>query len=179
MTSVSEPTIRLPVAVDLPTGWRPVDPTLTGTGQSAFAAVRNPTPEHTFTPTITVELDRTEEPPDFVAIADAAAARLAARVSDLVVLDRTPIGADGPPGMTQVIWLRLPGSDGADLDLVQSQVHLGVGIDVAGCDTLLVQLTCTATPQQTPTVAGEFEQFVASFRLRPPTPSDRKGRDDR
>lgn len=164
-------TIRLPVAVDLPDGWRAVDPALTGTGQSAFAAVRE-TSGAKFIPTITVELDRTSDAPDFLAIADAAAARLAAQVTELVVLDRTPIGSDGPPGMTQVIWLRVPGRDSAELDLVQSQVHLGIGIDTAGRDTLLVQLTCTAEPTQTAAVAGEFEQFVASFRLRPRAPSD-------
>jgi len=174
---MSAPTIRLPVAVDLPDGWRAVDPTLTGTGQSAFAAVRDTTPGDTsFTPTITMELDRTTEAPDFVAVADAAAARLAAQVTELVVLDRAPIGSDGPPGLTQVIWLRVPGRDGAPLDLVQSQVHLGIGVDTAGRDTLLVQLTCTAQPVQTTAIAGEFEQFVASFRLRPPSTSEEGAR---
>ena len=173
MTGAS--TIRLPVAVDLPPGWRAVDPALTGTGQSAFAAVRDATPGATFTPTITVELDRTTEAPDFLAIADAAAAQLAAQVSELVVLDRTPIGSDGPPGLTQIIWLRVPGRDGAEVDLVQSQVHLGIGVDTEGRDTLLVQLTCTAQATQTAVVAGEFEQFVASFRLRR---ADQEGRDD-
>jgi hypothetical protein len=164
--------MRLPVAVDLPSGWRAIDPTLTGTGQSAFAAVRDTLPGAAFTPTITVELDRTSEEPDFVAIADATAARLAAQVAELVVLERTPFGSDGLPGLTQLIWLRVPGRDGAELDLVQSQVHLGIGLDTAGRDTLLVQLTCTAEPTLTAAIAGEFEQFVASFRLRPPTPSD-------
>ncbi|HEY3631568.1 MAG TPA: hypothetical protein VGL21_11740 [Jatrophihabitantaceae bacterium] len=174
---MSAPTIRLPVAVDLPDGWRAVDPTLTGTGQSAFAAVRDTIPrDAAFTPTITMELERTAEMPDFVAVADAAAARLAAQVTELVVLDRAPIGADGPPGLTQVIWLRVPGRDGGDLDLVQSQVHLGIGVDTAGRDTLLVQLTCTAQATHTAVVAGEFEQFVASFRLRPPSTSEEGAR---
>lgn len=170
--AVSAPTIRLPVAVDLPSRWRAIDPTLTGTGQSAFAAVRETTPGSAFTPTITVELERTAEPPDYVAIADAAAARLAAQALELVVLERAAIGPDGPPGMTQLLWLRVPGRDGAPLDLTQSQVHLGIGVDTGGRDTLLVQLTCTAPPSLSTTVAAEFQQFVASFRLRPTTPSE-------
>lgn len=174
MTSVMPESIRVPFAVDLPAGWRQIDPTLTGTGQTAFAAVRDSAPGAEFTPTITIDVDRAAQAPDFVLIADSAAGRLAAQVADLVVLDRTPITGDGPPGMTQVLKLRLrPREDHAGLELVQSQVHLA--IPLGADDHLIVQLTCTSTPATTAVVAREFEQFVASFRLRPP---EQEGRHD-
>ena len=177
MTSVTPDSIRVPFAVDLPPGWHQVDPALTGSGQTAFAAVRGDGSDPVFTPTITIELDRAEHEPDFVSVADAAAGRLAAQVDELVVLDRTPIAGDGPHGMTQILRLRLPSrAGGPAVELIQSQVYLGIALDPGGDDVLVVQLTCTSTPQLTTPVAGEFEQFVASFRLRPP---EQEGRDDR
>ena len=176
VTSVTPDSIHLPFAVDLPAGWRQVDPTLTGSGQTAFAAVRAGS-DPVFTPTITLEIDRATREPDYVSVADSAAGRLAAQVDEVVVLDRTPIAGDGPRGMTQVLRLRLPAKAGSSgVELVQSQVHLGIPLDAAGDDVLVVQLTCTSTPHLTAQVAGEFEQFVASFRLRPP---EQEGRDDR
>lgn len=170
-----EATLRLPFAVDLPAGWRQIDPTLTGSGQTAFAAVRDNLPGAVFTPTITLEVERAAAPPDFVSVADVTAGALAAHAAELVVLDRRLIDAPaplgGPHGITQVLKLRMPGSD---VELIQSQVHLGVALG-AGGDTLVVQLTCTSTPDRTPDVAAEFEQFVASFRLRP---TEQEGRDE-
>lgn len=194
MTNLSEPTIRLPMAVDLPSGWRQVDPGVAGGDHTAFAAVREPTPDpvtdttprSTFTPTITVELGRTDQSPDFVAISEAAAGRVAAQAAELKVLERAPISSARPPtGMTQIIWMRTPSSaNGPGVELIHSQVQLGIGLDAAGRDTVLVQLTCTSTPQQSRTVAREFEQFVASFRLRPTEPGrteqpDEEDRDER
>lgn len=163
--------LRVPFAVDLPAGWVQVDPALAESGQTALVAVRDGCTDGLFTPTITLDVDTASSRPDLGAIAEAAAAATADGVHECVVLDRRPLGrtaghaAGGSAhGMAQVLLLRLPELPTA---LVQSQVHLGVALDDDG-NTLVVQLTCTATLDQTAVVAAEFEQFVASLRLRTP-----------
>ncbi|HZC69172.1 MAG TPA: hypothetical protein VE442_00615 [Jatrophihabitans sp.] len=173
------PTMHVPFAVDVPPGWRAVEPPA-GQARAAFAAVRDTDPAPGFRPAITIDLERATSDVDYVAVADTAAGRLAAQVAGLVVLDRRTVGGDGPPGIVQLLRLRTEPDDVGEpsLELVQSQVYLGIGLDAARRDTLLVQLTCTSTPAQADVVAAEFEQFVASFRLRREVPETEEEQPD-
>ncbi|MFC4085728.1 hypothetical protein [Amycolatopsis samaneae] len=150
----------LPLGFDVPDGWTPVDPGQVGAEGAAFVAVRSG-PGGEFTANITVGVRQRPDPASIAEIAEEAVEGLGRTVAGLEVLSRRPVGGQAAPGMTQVLRLRT----GEGLDLVQTQVHLTVpGAEPAG--RIVLELACTATPEDARALTGDFQRFVGSVHVR-------------
>jgi uncharacterized protein YukE len=84
-------------------------------------------------------------------------------VAELDVLSRREVGSPPDNGVARVLRI----VSGTGQELVQSQVHLTVPGTAGRRDRVIVELACTAAPQQSEPVVGEFQRFVASFHVRP------------
>ncbi|MFC0431746.1 hypothetical protein [Kutzneria buriramensis] len=151
--------VELPLGVDVPDGWVPVDPAESGAPGAALVVVL-PTPEGEFTPNITVGVGDPESTVDIHAAADAAVERLSGVADELVVRSRQDVGGEPAPGVAQVIDLLVGGQR-----LAQYQVHLSIPLpDNAG--HVAVELAGTCTPSQAERAVPDFQRLVASFHLR-------------
>ena len=151
--------VELPLGVDVPDGWVPVDPAESGAPGAALVVVL-PTPEGEFTPNITVGVGEPASSVDVHAAADDAVTRLSEVADELVVRSRQGVGAEPAPGVAQVIDLLVGGQR-----LAQYQVHLS--IPLPGNDGhVAVELAGTCTPSQAERAVPDFQRLVASFHLR-------------
>lgn len=151
--------VEVPLGMDVPDGWVPVDPAESGAPGAALVVVL-PTPEGEFTPNITVGVGEPESTVDVNEAADAAVRRLSDVADELVVRTRQDVGEDPAPGVAQVIDLLVGGQR-----LAQYQVHLS--IPLPGADGhVLVELAGTCTPSQAERTVPDFQRLVASFHLR-------------
>jgi hypothetical protein len=151
--------VELPLGLDVPDGWVPVDPAESGAPGAALVVVL-PTPEGEFTPNITVGVGEPQSTVDLHAAADAAVERLSEVADELVVRSRQDVGEEPAPGVAQVIDLLVGGQR-----LAQYQVHLSIPLpDNDG--HVVVELAGTCTPSQAERAVPDFQRVVASFHLR-------------
>lgn len=153
------PDLQLPLGVDVPDGWQPVNPVEAGAPGAVLVAVL-PTPGDEFSPNITVGIGTPSEDADVQDAADAAVTRITGVVDELVVRDRETVGSPVAPAVTQVLDLIVAG-----LRLVQSQVHLALPLP-GESRRIVAELVCTCTPSQADRVIPDFQRFVSSFHLR-------------
>lgn len=159
--------IDIPLGFDVPDGWTPMDPATAGSPGVVFLAVRSAAAGSVFTPNITIVLDRRPEGVDLTEVADDSVERLSAVMDRLAVLDRKAVGDRTTPGITQVIRMRTtPGESDQSIELVQTQVHLAIPLGDTPADRIVVELACTATPEQAPEAVPDFQRLVASFHIR-------------
>lgn len=151
--------VELPIGLDVPDGWVPVDPERVGAAGAALVVVL-PVPEGQFTPNITVGVSEPAADVDVDASADAAVHRLSELASELVVRSRKDVGADPAPGVAQVIDLLV-----GERRLVQSQVHLSIPLP-DNTSHVVVEMACSCSPSQADRVAPDFQRLVSSFHLR-------------
>ncbi|MFI9386001.1 hypothetical protein [Kutzneria sp. NPDC052558] len=151
--------VELPLGVDVPDGWVPVDPAEAGAPGAALVVVL-PTPEGEFTPNITVGIGDPASTVDVERAADEAVRRLSDVADELEVRSRQDVGEDPAPGVAQVIDLLVGGQR-----LAQYQVHLSIPLP-ADEGHVPVEIAGTCTPSQAERAVPDFQRLVASFHLR-------------
>jgi hypothetical protein len=151
--------VELPLGVDVPDGWVPVDPAEAGAPGAALVVVL-PTPEGEFTPNITVGVGEPSSTVDVNAAADQAVRRLSEVADELVVRSRQDVGGEPAPGVAQVIDLLVAGQR-----LAQYQVHMSIPLPDDDAH-VPVELAGTCTPSQAERAVPDFQRLVASFHLR-------------
>ena len=159
--------VTLPLGFDVPEGWTPVPPVASGV---VFVAV-HPNPEADFTPNITLGIQQRDDALPMKEIADEAVERLGRTMALLEVLDRQEVGSPAAPGCTQTLRLRT----GEGQDLLQVQVFLTVP---GPAGRVVLELVCTAGPQDARTLAPDFRKFVASVHVRRETPQEKENDGD-
>ena len=155
--------VTVPFRAEVPDGWEQVDPGSVGVpGASLVLLDRRRVGD--FVANITVAIGRRSGVVDIVDVADEGIGRVAAAVQRLSVVERTRIGDDAAPGVAQLMQLRTPsGQSGEEQTLVQSQVHMSIGLSSE--EALLVELACTCAEHEGAAVMPDFQQFVASFHV--------------
>ncbi|GAA1021757.1 MULTISPECIES: hypothetical protein [Amycolatopsis] len=159
--------VTLPLGFDVPEGWTPVPPIAPGL---VFVAV-HPNPVADFTPNITLGIQQREDSVLMKDIADEAVERLGRTMALLDVLDRQEVGSPAAPGCTQTLRMRT----GEGQDLLQIQVFLTVP---GPAGRVVLELVCTADPQDARTLVPDFRKFVASVHVRRETPQEKENDGD-
>ncbi|MFD2473836.1 hypothetical protein [Amycolatopsis silviterrae] len=159
--------VTLPLGFDVPEGWTPVPPIAPGL---VFVAV-HPKPKADFTPNITLGIQQREDSLPLKEIADESVERLGRTMALLDVLDRQDVGSPAAPGCTQTLRLRT----GEGQDLLQIQVFLTVP---GPAGRVVLELVCTADPQDARTLVPDFRKFVASVHVRRETPQEKENDGD-
>lgn len=174
--------LTVPLGFDVPEGWRLTDPVAAGAPAAVLVLVHDAAGAD-YTPNVTVGVERRTDRIDIADAANEALGRLTAAVRDVEVLHRAGWGAPDAamtgtsatgaaplsttaPGAAQMIRFTAPGLSGAQVSLVQSQVHLAMALGDAPGDELLVELACTCAADRIHEVAPGFERFVAGLRVR-------------
>ncbi|MDV6014728.1 hypothetical protein [Haloechinothrix sp. LS1_15] len=154
-------TLPVPMEFTLPEGWQSVPPDEAGSPGVALVAM-HPASSEGFTANITVAGELRPDEASMATIADEAIVRLRQGAS-VELQDRTEVGDEDAPGLTQLVRLATTVND-QQLDLVQSHVFLGILDSEDPRKRAVIQLTLTATPGQFDTVVGDFQQFVRTAR---------------
>jgi hypothetical protein len=155
---------QLPVRIEfsLPDGWQPASPDEAGAPGVAFVAL-HPGSANGFTANLTIagQFRDPELPMD--AIADESVRRLSEAVGSVQVRQRTEVGSDGSPGITQVLDIEV----GADQELVQCQVYVSVHDVEDPSRRAVLEFVLTCTPDQLEDVFTDFQDFVRTVRAAP------------
>ena len=151
--------IPLPLTFKLPDGWQPVPPKQVGMAANTFVAV-HPASANGFTANITVaEQDRSDDA-TLPQLADESVQRLESVTTNVTIQNRTEVGSQEAPGLTQILRLSADG-----MSLIQCQFFMSL-VDEHNADRhVVVELTLTATNDQFPDLVGDFQTFVSSVRL--------------
>ena len=153
----------LPVKIEfaLPEGWQPAPPDEVGAPGAAFVALHLDSREG-FTANITIASRLRDDDADLVAIADESVQRLS-EAGTVRVAKRTQVGTPDSPALTQTLRIssRL---HGLPLELVQSQVYLGMQDVHDPAKHAVIELALTAKSSQLDEVADDFKTFVRSVR---------------
>jgi hypothetical protein len=161
-------TLPTPIEFRLPEGWRAAPPDEVGAPGAAFVALHGGPADGGFTANITVDGDSaTESGPDVTTLtelADASVETLRGTGAEVTPADRTTIGTDDAPGLTQTLRVRAGGRD-----LVQAQVYLEMRDVERPERRAVIRLVLTATATQFPAVLPDFQSFVWTVR---PDPGD-------
>lgn len=155
-------TLPVPIAFELPEGWRAASPDAAGAPGAAFVAV-HPRPDAGFTANITVDGEYRPDAATLSEIADASVERMRRAVGSVEVTTRRETGSAEAPGLTQTLALSAV-VKGAYLDLVQAQAYLSL-LDVTDpARRVVIRLVLTATAAQFPEVLEDFQDFVRTVR---------------
>lgn len=171
MTLVSAPSVddlSVPLAFQLPPRWQQLDPETHGAPGAAMLALYEVRGE-TFTPTITIGIQRRSDTATLQQVAEEAVARLAKVTDSVELVDRQEVGSGHAPGVTQTLLL-VTSYGGVTQELVQSQVHIEVPLvpptpGEVPADRLAIELTGTSGRDQASTVLRDFQAFVDSVHV--------------
>lgn len=160
--------LSVPLEYTLPPRWEQLDPETNGAPGSAMLALYEERGE-TFTPSITIGIQRRTDDAGLQQVAEEAVARLAQVAQSVELVDRQEVGSGHAPGITQTLLL-VTSFGGVTQELVQSQVHIEVPLvpptpGEVPTDRLAVELTGTSTREQASTVLRDFQAFVDSVHL--------------
>jgi hypothetical protein len=155
-------TLPVPIAFELPEGWRAAPPDDVGAPGAAFVAL-HPRPDDGFTANITIDGEYRPDEATLPEIAHASAERLRQAATSVAVTGRREVGTADAPGFTQTLAVTAV-AGGARRDLVQSQVYLSVLDGARPRRRAVIRLVLTVTASQHPAVVGDFQDFVRSVR---------------
>ncbi|MFI2779465.1 hypothetical protein [Streptomyces sp. ALB3] len=155
-------TLPVPIAFELPDGWRATPPDGVGAPGAAFVAL-HPRPEAGFTANITVDGEFRPDAATLPEIADESVENLRRSAVSVEVGERREVGSPESPGLTQTLAVSAI-AGGAPRDLVQSQVYLSL-LDVDDPSRrAVIRLILTASASQHPAVVEDFREFVRTVR---------------
>lgn len=154
-----------PIAFRLPEDWRPVPPDEVDAPNAAFVAML-PDPDRGFTANVTIDGEYRPDAAPLAGMADHSVQTLRQALAgpdSVAVLDRAEVGSAGAPALTQTLKITAP-VEGAELDLLQSQVYLSM-LD-AGDPTrrAVIRLVLTATAEQHRAALPDFQWLVSTVR---------------
>ncbi|MEW2498273.1 hypothetical protein AB0942_32765 [Streptomyces nodosus] len=160
-------TLPVKISFSLPDGWRSAPPDEVGAPGAAFVAL-HPAPADGFTANITVAGRMRDDAATLREIADESVQRLG-QAGTVQVLKKEEVGTPAIPGLTDspgvVQNLRLSTTlRGEPLELVQSQVYVGMEDVHHPSRRAVLELVLTAKPEQLPDVLDDFKEFVRSVR---------------
>lgn len=168
MSAPSVDDLSVPLAFTLPPKWQQLDPDTNGAPGSAMLALYEERGQ-TFTPSITIGIQRRLDHATLGQIAEEAVARLAKVTESIELIDRQEVGSGHAPGITQTLLL-VTSYGGVTQELVQSQVHIEVPLSLptpgeVPADRLAIELTGTSGRDQASTVLRDFQTFVDSVHV--------------
>ncbi|MFH9088409.1 hypothetical protein [Streptomyces sp. NPDC017673] len=160
-------TLPVKISFSLPDGWRSAPPDEVGAPDAAFVAL-HPASIDGFTANITIAGGMRNDSATMRQIADESVRRLG-QAGSVEVTKQEEVGTPDIPGLTDspgvVQNLRLSTTlHGAPLELVQSQVYLGLEDVNRPSQRAVIELVLTAKPEQLAAVLDDFKQFVRSVR---------------
>nr|WSU77112.1 hypothetical protein OG499_31020 [Streptomyces anulatus] len=155
-------TLPVPIAFELPDGWRATPPDGVGAPGAAFVAL-HPHPEAGFTANITVDGAFRPDAATLPEIADESVENLRGSAASVDIAERREVGSEEAPGLTQTLAISAV-AGGALRDLIQSQVYLSM-LDVNNPDKrAVIRLILTVTASQHRDVVEDFRDFVRTVR---------------
>lgn len=155
---------RLPVNIEfsLPDGWQAAPPDEVGAPGAAFVALHPDGEADGFTTNLTVAGEIRDPALPIATIADDSVHRLESVAESVRVRDRTDLGPDDSPGMTQVLDIEMsPGKQ-----LVQCQVYLSLDDVHDPGRRAVLELALTCPREQLEDVLPDFQRFVGTIRAR-------------
>ncbi|TQK96135.1 hypothetical protein FB563_1068 [Streptomyces puniciscabiei] len=160
-------TLPVKISFSLPDGWRSAPPDEVGAPGVAFVAL-HPASIDGFTANITIAGRMRNDSATMRQIADESVQRLS-EAGTVEVTKQEEVGTPDIPGLTDapgvVQNLRLSTSlHGEPLELVQSQVYLGMEDVDRPSQRAVIELVLTAKPTQLEAVLDDFKEFVRSVR---------------
>ncbi|GGW19988.1 hypothetical protein GCM10018980_26670 [Streptomyces capoamus] len=160
-------TLPVKISFSLPDGWRSAPPDEVGAPDAAFVAL-HPASIDGFTANITIAGGMRNDSATMRQIADESVRRLG-QAGAVEVTKQEEVGTPDIPGLTDapgvVQNLRLATTlHGEPLELVQSQVYLGLEDVDRPSQRAVIELVLTAKPEQLAEVLDDFKQFVRSVR---------------
>ncbi|MQA09833.1 MAG: hypothetical protein GEU98_15040 [Pseudonocardiaceae bacterium] len=155
---------HLPIRItfSLPDGWQAAPPDEVGASGVAFVAL-HPGSADGFTPNITIAGQFRDPELSMEAIADESVRRLEDETGTVQVRQRTDVGSEGAPGITQVLDI-MATVDNRPLPLVQCQVHVSMHDIDDPSKRAVIELILTCKPTQLEDVFGDFQEFVRTVR---------------
>ncbi|MFF8444950.1 hypothetical protein ACF07U_29275 [Streptomyces californicus] len=155
-------TLPVPIAFELPDGWRATPPDDVGAPGTAFVALHSH-PYAGFTANITVDGAFRPDPATLPEIADESVENLRRSNASVDITERREVGSEEAPGLTQTLSISAA-AGGTLRDLVQSQVYLAM-LDVDDpSKRAVIRLVLTVTAAQHGDVVEDFRDFVRTVR---------------
>lgn len=155
-------TLPVPIAFELPDGWRATPPDGVGATGSAFVAL-HAHPDEGFTANITIDGEFRPDEATLPEIADESVENLRRSAASVEVAERREVGSPDAPGLTQTLAVSAV-AGGSLRNLVQSQVYLSL-LDVTDpSKRAVIRLILTATASQHLAVLEDFRDFVRTVR---------------
>ncbi|WP_181139220.1 hypothetical protein [Streptomyces sp. Ru72] len=160
-------TLPIKISFSLPEGWRAAPPDEVGAPGAAFVAL-HPASMDGFTANITISGRMRNDSATLWQIADESVRRLQ-QAGPVEVVKKTEVGTPDAPGLTDspgvVQNLRLSTTlRGEPLELLQSQVYLGMEDVKNSAQRVVIELVLTAKPTQLRQVIEDFKDFIRSVR---------------
>ncbi|MFF5017255.1 hypothetical protein [Streptomyces sp. NPDC001165] len=160
-------TLPVKISFSLPDGWKSAPPDEVGAPGVAFVAL-HPASIDGFTANITIAGRMRNDSATMRQIADESVQRLG-QAGTVEVIKQQEVGTPDIPGLTDspgvVQNLRLSTTlHGEPLELLQSQVYLGMEDIERPSQRAVIELVLTAKPGQMAEVLGDFKEFVRSVR---------------
>ncbi|MET8030213.1 hypothetical protein [Streptomyces avermitilis] len=160
-------TLPVKISFSLPDGWQSAPPDEVGAPGVAFVAL-HPASIDGFTANITIAGRMRNDGATMREIADESVQRLQ-QAGPVEVIKKQDVGTPDIPGLTDspgvLQNLRLSTTlHGEPLELVQSQVYLGLEDVVAPSQRAVIELVLSAKPEQLAAVLDDFKEFVRSVR---------------
>ncbi|GAA3806048.1 hypothetical protein [Streptomyces chiangmaiensis] len=161
-------TLPVKISFSLPDGWQSAPPDEVGAPGVAFVALHPASIMDGFTANITIAGRMRNDGATMREIAGESVERLG-QAGTVQVTKQEEVGTPELPGLTDspgvVQNLRLSTTlHGEPLELVQSQVYLGLEDVDRRSQRAVVELVLTAKPEQLPEVLDDFKEFVRSVR---------------
>ncbi|MFE7357607.1 hypothetical protein ACFU8Q_31785 [Streptomyces sp. NPDC057543] len=167
-------TLPIKISFSLPEGWQAAPPDEVGAPGVAFVAL-HPASIDGFTANITIAGRMRNDSATMWQIADESVQRLA-EAGTVEVVKKTEVGTPDIPGLTDspgvVQNLRLSTTlRGEPLELLQSQVYLGMEDVKNPAKRVVIELVLTAKPTQLDEVIEDFKTFLRTVRPADETPA--------
>ncbi|WP_210579098.1 hypothetical protein [Streptomyces sp. GESEQ-4] len=166
-------TLPIKISFSLPDGWQSAPPDEVGAPGVAFVALHLASMGD-FTANITIAGRMRNDSASLWQIADESVRRLE-QAGPVEVIKKTEVGTPDVPGLTDspgvVQNLRLSTTlRGEPLELLQSQVYLGMEDVKNPMKRVVIELVLTAKPSQLDQVIEDFQQFIRTVRPADDTP---------
>ena len=165
-------TLPTPIAFRLPEDWHPVPPDEVDAPNAAFVAML-PDPDQGFTANVTIDGEYRPDAAPLTSMADQSVQMLRDALTGpgaVAVLNRAEVGSAQAPALTQTLKITTP-VEGADIDLLQSQVYLSMLDSRDPAKRAVIRLVLTATAEQHRAALPDFQWLVSTVRPDEESPS--------
>ncbi|MEV2217916.1 hypothetical protein AB0H86_41910 [Streptomyces sp. NPDC050997] len=168
-------TLPVKISFSLPDGWQAAPPDEVGAPGAAFVALHPASIDEGFTANLTVAGRMRNDNATMWDIAAESVQRLG-EAGTVEVVKKSEIGTPDIPGLTDapgvVQNLRLSTTlRGEPLELLQSQVYLGMEDVKNSAKRAVIELVLTAKPTQLDDVIGDFKEFLRTVRPADESPA--------